>query len=229
MDTWLGEPVYNQRISSSYSYLERLVKGTTTVEMVIKDYVILAADKRATAGHYIAHKHVKKILRVTENIAMTTAGLVADAQALADYLKAQANYYKLLTGRPMSLRSMAYLLSLLLNESKYFPYIVQLLLGGYDYYKGPQLFAIELFGDVTEEQYTATGSGSPIAIGVIETRYSPNLDLQEAMELAARAVASAAMRDVFSGEGVDVVAIGKEYYKEVTFSRDELKKLLGRL
>lgn len=207
---------------------QQAMHGTTTVGMVLRDHVILAADKRATSGHYIAHKHVKKIIRIADNAAITTAGLVADAQALADYLRAQSMYHRLTTGLPMSLRSMAYLLSLILNESKFYPYIVQLLLGGYDYYAGPKLYAIELFGDVTEERYTATGSGSPIAIGIIESEYREDLAVDEAVKLAVRAVASASLRDAFSGEGVDVAIVGRDYYKELTYGKDDIRQLFGR-
>ena len=207
---------------------QQAIHGTTTVGIVLRDHVILAADKRATSGHYIAHKHVKKIIRITDNAAITTAGLVADAQALADYLRAQSMYHKLSTGLPMSLRSMAYLLSLILNESKFYPYIVQLLLGGYDYYEGPKLYAIELFGDVTEEKYTATGSGSPIAIGIIESEYREDLPVDEAVKLAVRAVVSASLRDAFSGEGVDVAVIGRDYYRELTYSKQDIRQLFGR-
>ncbi len=196
--------------------------------MVFRDYVVLAADKRATAGHIVAHKNVKKIVRIDERSAITTAGLVADAQALADTLRSEARYYELSVGKPMKLRSMASLLSLKLNSSKYFPYIVQLILGGYDYEEGPKVFAIELYGDVTEEKYTATGSGSPIAIGVIESSYKPDLPVKEAIELAVKAVASASLRDVFSGEGIDVVVISKDKYEEMTFRRRDIERILGR-
>jgi len=205
-----------------------MLKGTTTVGMAFKDFVVLAADKRATAGHIVAHKNVKKIVRIDERSALTTAGLVADAQALADTLRTEAKYYELSVGKPMKLRSMANMLSLILNTSKYFPYIVQLILGGYDYEEGPKLFAIELYGDVTEERYTATGSGSPIAIGVIESSYRPDLKVKEAVELAVKAVASAALRDVFSGEGIDVVVISRGRYEELTYKRRDIEKLLGR-
>jgi len=204
------------------------LKGTTTVGIATRDYVVLAADKRATAGHLIAHKKVKKIIRIDERSALTTAGLVADAQALADTLRAEAHYYRMNTGRPMRLRSMASLLSLILNSSKYYPYIVQLLLGGYDYEEGPKLFALELFGDLTEERYTATGSGSPIAIGIIESEYRPDMALEDCIKLAVKAVASASMRDVYSGEGIDLVVIGRGLYKEYTFTRHDIEKLIGR-
>ncbi|MEM4787201.1 MAG: hypothetical protein QXV28_04415, partial [Ignisphaera sp.] len=123
--------------------LEKAYRGTTTVGMALKEHVVLAADKKATAGIYVAHKNVRKIIKITDRFALTIAGLVADAQSLADYIRAEAQYYQLINGRPMGLRSIAYLLSLVLNEYKYFPFIVQLILGGYDYYEGAKLFAIE--------------------------------------------------------------------------------------
>jgi len=204
------------------------LKGTTTVGIATRNYVVLAADKRATAGHLIAHKKVKKIIKIDERSALTTAGLVADAQALADTLRAEAHYYRINTGKPMKLRSMASLLSLILNSSKYYPYIVQLLLGGYDYEEGPKLFALELFGDLTEEKYTATGSGSPIAIGIIESEYRSDMSLDDCIRLAVKAVASATMRDVYSGEGIDLVVIGQGLYKEYTFTRSDIEKVVGR-
>ncbi len=206
----------------------RALKGTTTVGMAFRDFVVLAADKRATAGHIVAHKNVKKIIKIDERSALTTAGLVADAQALADAVRSEARYYELSVGKPMKLRSMANLLSLILNSSKYFPYVVQLILGGYDYEEGPKVFAIELYGDVTEERYTATGSGSPIAIGVIESGYRPDLKVKEAVELAIKAIASASLRDVFSGEGIDVAIISRGKYEEMTFKGSEIEKILRR-
>uniref|UniRef100_A0A7C2Z8A3 Proteasome subunit beta n=1 Tax=Ignisphaera aggregans TaxID=334771 RepID=A0A7C2Z8A3_9CREN len=209
--------------------LDKALKGTTTVGIKLKDWVVLAADKKATAGIYVAHKNVKKIAKINDRCALTIAGLVADAQTLADFIKVQSHYFELINKRPMSIRSMASLLGLLLNEYKYFPFIVQLLLGGYDVYEGPKLFAIELYGDVTEETYAATGSGSPLAISVIESAYSENMDIDAAIKLAVRAVAAASSRDVFSGGiGVDVVAIGKDAYREYTFPSEEIKNIVGR-
>jgi proteasome beta subunit len=208
--------------------LERAYRGTTTVGIAFKDHVVLASDKKATAGIYIAHKNVKKIVKVDEKIAMTIAGLVADAQALADYIRAEAQYYQILNGRPMSLRGMASLLGLILNEYKYFPFIVQLILGGYDYYEGPKIFVIEPYGDVTEENIAATGSGSPVAIGIIETEYRPDLSIEESVKLAVKAIASAIARDVFTGGiGVDTVTVGKDFYQEYTFTVEEIKNFLA--
>lgn len=197
--------------------LVKALRGTTTLGLVVKDGVVLVADKRATSGFYIAHKKVKKILKIDDRVALTTAGLVADAQFLASYLKYEAQSYKLSTGKPIPIRTLASILSLILNSSKFFPYIVQLLLGGYDAYEGPKLFAIEWFGDLTEEKYTATGSGSPVALGVIESEYRYDLGIEDAVKLGLKAVTSALKRDPWSGEGYDVAVITKEGIRELTF------------
>ena len=204
------------RFGVSEETLQRLLKGTTTVGIRLSDFVVLAADRRATAVYFVAHKRTRKIVKITDYMAMTTAGLVADAQVLAEWLSNFANYYELVNKKRLSVIAAAQYLSAILHSSKYYPYIVQLLLGGYD--TEPRLFNIDWFGSVTEEKYVATGSGSPTAIGVIEDQYNPKMTIEEAVELAKRAVLSSIRRDSFTGNGVDVVVIGKNFYKEYSFN-----------
>ncbi|MEM2347345.1 MAG: archaeal proteasome endopeptidase complex subunit beta [Sulfolobales archaeon] len=189
--------------------------GTTTVGIVVNDGVVLAADKRVSSGYYVAHKVAKKIIRMDDRAALTISGLVADAQILGDYLRVEILSRKVTLGYSPTLKSLASLISLILNSSKYYPYIVQLLLGGYD--TEPRLYSIELFGGVVEEDYSATGSGSPVAIGIIEGNYRRDMSLDEAINLAVKAVSASMARDVFTGEAVDVVAITKDSYREYSF------------
>jgi len=183
---------------------------TTTVGLIAGDYVVLAADKRATAGPAIYHKAVKKIHVITDRAAMTISGLVADAQFLVENARYIVRNYELSTGRPLNMRSLASALSLILSAYlRVYPFIVQLLLGGVDD-EGPQLYYLDLYGTITREKYMATGSGSPVAFGVLEEGYREGLNLDEAVDLAVKAVTAALMRDGFSGEGVDVLVIGKQ-------------------
>ncbi|AEM38086.1 proteasome endopeptidase complex, beta subunit [Pyrolobus fumarii 1A] len=184
-----------------------LETGTTTVGLKLREYVVLAADRRATAGYYIAHKKTRKIVKITDYMAMTTSGLVADAQVLAEILREELRYYELTTKRKPSVAAAANMLAAIIFSARMYPYIVQLLLGGYD--TAPRLFNIDWLGTVTEEKYTATGSGSPIAIGVIESGYREDMKVDEAVELAVKAVRAAMERDVATGNGIDVVIIGK--------------------
>ncbi|MEB3779145.1 MAG: archaeal proteasome endopeptidase complex subunit beta [Desulfurococcales archaeon] len=192
--------------------LEKALHGTTTVGIIAGDKVILAADKRATAGMLIASRTVKKIVRLTDYSAMTMSGLVADAQALAEIIRGETRLYELTNGAKLSVRGIATLLSNILFSSKWFPYIVQLIVGGYD--TKPRLYTLDPYGSVTEERYTATGSGSPVAYGVLEESYRDDLSVDEAVEIAARAIRSAILRDAATGDGVDVAIIGSGTYTE---------------
>ncbi len=194
---------------------KRVVSRTTTAGLRLRDHVVLAADKRATAGLYVAHKRVLKIQRITDYMAMTISGLVADAQFLVDEARGLARYNEVVMGVRPSVHSIASLLASLLNTyAKTVPFIVQLLLGGYD--TRPRLYYIDLFGTISEEKYMATGSGSPVAIGVLERGYREDMGLDEAVELAVEAVRAAVSRDAWSGEGVDVVIIGRDGYRHHT-------------
>lgn len=206
--------------------LRKALKGTTTVGIRTASFVVLAADRRATSGYYVAHKKTRKIIQVADYMAVTTAGLVADAQVLAEWLSNHIRYHYYTTKHRLSVRAAAEYLGAVLHSSRFFPYIVQLLLGGYD--TQPRLFNIDWFGTVTEEKYIATGSGSPTAIGVIEDQYREDLTEQEAVELAARAVYSSIRRDSFTGNGVDAVLITKDGIKWHHFELTDLAKKYRR-
>jgi proteasome beta subunit len=191
----------------------KAIHGTTTVGLIADNRVILAADKRATAGTLIASRRVTKIIKLTDYSAMTISGLVADAQALADIVREESRFYALTMGTKLSVKGIATLLSNILFSSKFFPYIVQLIVGGYD--TKPRLYVLDLYGSITEEQYAATGSGSPVAYGVLEEQYRPDLTLDEAVEIAAKAVKSAILRDSATGDGIDIVIIGENEFKKI--------------
>lgn len=185
-----------------------VLHGTTTVGLKLRDSVVIAADKRASQGYFIAHKKVRKIVKIDDHIVMSIAGLVADAQILASQLQYLARRHRYEEGTPISVRTLVSYLGLLLNTYKYFPFEVQLIVGGYD--TESRLYAVQWFGDYIEENYTVTGSGSPIAVGLIESRYSPDMSVEDAVKLALDAIRASTRRDVFSGEGVDVAIVRKD-------------------
>lgn len=193
---------------------EKIYKGTTTVGLVCKDGVVMATEKRATMGNFIASRTAKKIYQIADRIAMTTAGSVGDAQFLARLIRVEANLYEIRRERKPSVKAIATLTSNLLNSYRFYPYIVQLLIGGIDE-EGAKIFSIDPIGGAIEERdIVATGSGSLTAYGVLEDRYSPEISVNDAVELAIRAIYSAMKRDSASGDGIDVVRITeREYYQ----------------
>ena len=202
------------------------MKGTTTIGLVFSSGVILATEKRATMGYMIASKKAKKVYQVADRIGMTTAGGVGDAQQLARILTVECNLYQIRRSRPITVGATATLLSNYLNQNRYFPYYVQLLVGGIDE-TGPSVYSVDAMGGATkEEEIVATGSGSPMAYGVLEDRFRPKMSEDEAIDLAVRGLKSAMKRDAGSGEGIHVVVITKDKYEEL--NEDKLKKYLAK-
>ncbi len=193
---------------------ELVLKGTTTVGVVCRDGVILASDTRVTMGFFVAHHKGKKVYKIDEHIAMTISGVVSDAQKAVDILKANAQLYHLNTTRPMPLSSAARLVANLLFSSRYAPLIAYVLIGGMDD-TGPHVFQIDPFGTITEEKMVATGSGSPIAYGVLEDKYKHDASVKDTVGIVVKAVESAMKRDAASGDSFDVTIIDKKGYREL--------------
>ncbi|MDW8022015.1 MAG: proteasome subunit beta [Nitrososphaerota archaeon] len=192
---------------------ELVKKGTTTVGLVVKDGVALATDTRATAGYFVAHRKCRKLFPLADYAAITIAGRVADAQNIIDYLRANINYYSVARNRPMTIAAIARIAAdLMFRWRGYFPYEAQLIIAGVDS-RGPRLFNADLYGTLTEEKILSTGSGSPIAYGVIESEYREDMAVEEAARLAFKAVAMAIQRDIGSGDSIDVayIKVGGKY------------------
>jgi len=198
-------------------------KGTTTVGLICEGGVVLASERRATMGSFIASKAAKKIYLVDDRIGMTTAGIVGDAQTLVRAMSVEARLYKIRRQEPLSVKALTTLLSNVLSGQRMFPFIVQLLIGGIDR-KGAHIYSLDPFGGNTDEkEIAATGSGSPIAYGVLEDRYSKDMSIEDGVALAIQALHSAMKRDSASGEGMEVMVITKEKQEEI--SGEKIKEI----
>jgi len=210
------------RMNQRESVDQLMLKGTTTIGIICRNGVVLASDTRVTMGNFIAHKHGKKIYKIDDHIAMTISGSVADAQRTVDILKLNAELYRISVDRPMPVNSAARLIANLLFSSRYAPLIAQVLIAGVDD-TGPHVFSLDPFGSLTEEKCAATGSGSPIAYGVLEDKYREDLTSEEALSLIVKAIDSAMKRDTASGDSFNVAVIDDKGYRELT--TEEKKQL----
>ncbi|MFA5049438.1 MAG: archaeal proteasome endopeptidase complex subunit beta [Candidatus Micrarchaeia archaeon] len=197
--------------------------GTTTVGLVSTDGIVLASDRRATMGYLIASKDIDKIFEIGDGIGMTVAGSVGDAQKLVRWMRAELQLYKLKHGKQITMDAASTLLANILSQYKFYPFYVQLLIGGIDK-TGGHLYSVDMLGGVTEEKLTSTGSGSPIAYGVLEELYSESYDCIQNSKVAAKAVSAAMKRDAASGERVDLVVIDKKGFRRLT--KEEVKKFV---
>lgn len=189
------------------------IPGATTVGVVCPDGSVLASEKRVSYGYLIVSKGGKKVFKLTDHIGAACAGLVSDMQILVREVEAYANLYSLDVGRPISVRSTAKLMSNLLFNRRLAPLITQTIVGGIDK-EGASLYALDVLGSLIPDKYAVVGSGTEIAMGVLEEGYRENLTMNEAKDLVTRAIKSAISRDIMSGDGIDFLLITKEGTRE---------------
>ena len=185
------------------------IPGATTIGVVCTDGVILASEKRVTYGYLVVSKGVKKVFEITDQIGAACAGLVGDMQILTREVEAQASLFSMDVGRRISVRSAAKLMSVILFNRRYAPLITQTIVGGLDE-EGPALYVLDVLGSLIPDKYAVVGSGTEIAIGVLEEGYKEGLSIEEAKALVTRAIKSAISRDAMSGDGIDFLVITKE-------------------
>lgn len=173
----------------------------------------------------MAHKYGKKVFKIADHMAMTIAGTAAHGQNVVELLRANANLYAFQRGRPMPIAASARLAANILFGQRFYPLALQAIIGGVDD-SGPRLYALDPFGSVTEEKLFSTGSGSPIAYGILEAEFKEELRVEEALPLTVKAVTSAMKRDIGSGDSFDVAVISKEGYREL--SQEEKQAVLTK-
>ncbi len=191
------------------------VPGATTLGVVCKDGVILASEKRVSYGYFIASKGGKKVFKITDRIGAACAGLVSDMQVLVRDVEANANLFSMDVGRAISVRAAAKLMSNILFNRRMAPLITQTIVGGIDD-EGPSLWVLDVLGSVLPDDYAVVGSGTEIAMAVIEEGYKKELAVAEAKPLVTRAIKSAISRDAMSGDGIDFLIVTKDGVTEET-------------
>lgn len=183
---------------------DKLKTGTTTIGIKCKDGVIMASERRATMGYTIANNHVTKVYKIADNLCMTIAGVVGDAQLMVRYFQAEAALYSMRKGAPMSVNAAATLVANLIRQGFYLGLIV----GGHDS-TGGHVYTIDGAGGYIEDNYMSVGSGSTFALGSMEAGYKEGLSRQEGIDLAITALNSAMRRDAASGGGMLITYIDK--------------------
>lgn len=195
--------------NSQKSDNKTLKTGTTTVGIVCKDAVIFGTDKRASMAYFVSSKTAKKLHKIQEHLYMTIAGSVADAQYLIDVLKAETSLYQYKEEKPIKVKSAGKMLSNILYQNKMFPYEVGLLLGGVTEEEGPKLLDIGAYGSILPEKFAAVGSGQNFSYGVLEAKFKDKLSVAEGKDIVIKAVTSSIIRDMASGNGIDIAIVKK--------------------
>ncbi|WP_134484548.1 proteasome subunit beta [Candidatus Nitrosocosmicus franklandus] len=183
---------------------------TTIIGIKTTEGVVLASDKRASKGFFIGSKIVQKIAKIDDTLAIAIAGQLSDAEHLIKVTAAERKLIELRRGFPLSVKESSRLIANLAYSGlrNYQPYYVELLVAGVDS-TGSHINVADMSGAITTEDFAASGSGAPIAYGVLESLYNKNITNEEAKEIARKAVFAAMERDPGSGNGTDILVIPK--------------------
>lgn len=200
--------------------------GTTTLGLVCKDGIVLAADRRATAGNFIAAKKIEKVLPITDNIAVTIAGTVSDIQLLVKIIRAELKLKQIRTGRITVKEAVNLLAGIVYSNIRKFsliPGISHFVVAGKDD-TGFHLYDLGADGSITEEdEFVSSGSGSVMVYGLLETVYKKGISIKDAIKLAVKGVNAALQRDSASGNGIIVYTITDKGAKKVLDKKLDVK------
>ncbi len=185
----------------SYMYMP----GATAVGMVCQDGVVFASEKRIAYGHLLVSKSTKKTFRITPKVGATCAGLVADMQILALQISALAKIRRMEIRRDVPANSIAKMMSNMMYERRFFPLLTQVIVGGM--VGEPAIYTLDPLGSVLPDRYAAVGTGSEMALGVLDPKYEQDMTVQDGVALAKKAIKAAANRDAASGDGIDILVI----------------------
>ncbi|MBN2066923.1 MAG: proteasome subunit beta [Candidatus Diapherotrites archaeon] len=200
-----------------------LKTGTTTVGLIAKDSVILAADMRASMGHLAYDEESKKLYKITEEIGVTNAGAVGDSLTIVRFMRSQARLYEIERETKITPNAMAALLSNVLNANRHYPFAVQFVLGGIN--KGPELYELTPYGGVLKrDKYAVSGSGTELALATLDQGYRTGMSEEEGIELAVQAIEAGKKRDIYSGgKAVAVMVIDRNGIREL--EKESVKKI----
>jgi proteasome beta subunit len=179
----------------------------TALGVRLSDSILLAGERRLSYGSFVLSRSAKKVFKIGR-FGIAGAGIIGDVQTLTRIMDVEIRYYEMYNNRKISTKAAAQLLSMILYQNKWMPYISELLFGGFDE-DGPKMYILDPIGSLIEDDYAAVGSGARVAIGVLESEYKPNLSIDEAKELVIKAMKASIERDVTSGDGIDLLIIKK--------------------
>ncbi len=188
--------------------------GATAVGITFNGGIVLASEKRIAFGNFLVSKSTKKTFPITSKVGATCAGLVADMQILTLQIAALAKIRKMELKRDVPPNTVAKMMSNMMYERRFFPLLTQVIVGGV--VDKPMMYTLDPLGSVLPDEYAAVGTGAEMALGVLDPQFKANMTQEEAIDLAKRAVRSAALRDSASGDGLDILVITKDGTKEFT-------------
>lgn len=181
---------------------------------------MIAADTRMSTGYSILTREYSKICQLSDSCVLASSGFQADVRALQKNLDAQHQIYQHQHNKKMSCPAMGQLLSNTLYYKRFFPYYSFNVLGGLDSEGKGCVFTYDAVGSYERVGYSSQGTGQQLLMPVLDNQLqsaSPlllplresatPLSENEAVDLIKDVFASATERDIYTGDGVEIVVV----------------------
>jgi len=205
-----------------------LTTGTSLVGIVCKDGVVMAGDRKTTAGGSIVmNKNKQKVMPITEYLIISGTGIASDIEIAKKLIGAQLKLKELRDNKRPTVKEAANMIAMMsyknIRQPSMIPFMAGLMVGGLDENGSAELYSVEPAGSTMKvEDFDANfSSGMPYILGLLERQYKPGLSIEEGVELAIEAIKSSSERDTASGHGIDVFKITKEGIEHISKQRVE--------
>ena len=183
-----------------------LPTGATVVGIKCTDGVVVATDTLITWGTLTLSEKGIKAFKLTDSIVLASAGLTSDYQMLVNRLRAQIKLFELNQKKAITVKALSKLLANTLYSIRQTPLYVQTVVVGVDA-NGPQLYTLDMGGSLIPDDFTATGTGTGTAYGVLESSLKTEVTVKEAEEIAIKAVKAGIARDIQSGGDIRIMTV----------------------
>lgn len=198
-----------------------LKSGTSILGIVCKDGIVMAGDRKATAGNIAMSKNTKKVVKINDYLVSSGTGSASDIEMLKKLAAAELKLKELKSKERPLVKEGANLIGMIayrnIRTPTMIPFIAGTLVAGFNEDGTFELYSVEPAGSVMKvEDYDANfSSGMPFILGLLERQYKKDLTVKQGVELAVEALKSSTQRDIGSGFGIDVFTITKDGINQV--------------
>ncbi len=204
-----------------------LKSGTSILGIVCKDGVVMAGDRRATAGNLVMSKDTQKVVKINDYLVTSGTGMASDIDMLQKIIRAELKLKHLRSKTRPTIKEAANLIAMIayrnIRQFTSIPFIAGTLVAGLNEDGSSELYTVEPAGTVAKvEDYDANfSSGMPFILGLLERQYKKEMSVKEGVALSIEALKSSTQRDIGSGNAIDVITITKQGIQHVVKQKIE--------
>jgi len=200
--------------------------GGTVLGVSGADFAIIASDTRLSEGYSIHTRNSPKTYKLTDGTVLASAGFHGDALTLVKRIGQRITHYKFTHGKDMSTPAVAQMLATMLYGKRFFPYYTNNILGGIDSEGKGCVFSFDPVGSYEREVFRAGGTASSLLQPLLDNQFGFKnqqnhdgvpLTKEQTVGLVKDIFTSAAERDIYTGDCVEISIITKDGIEKQRF------------